>query len=67
LIKFGQNQNLSSPKTFDLLRLLRILDYFLLLTIIRYLLIYLSRYLDQETTKGPFRPSSQAATWYYQS
>jgi len=31
----------------------------------RYLLIYLSRYLDQETTKWPFRSSSQAATCYY--
>jgi len=30
-------------------------------------LIYLSRYLDQETAKGPFRFSSQAATYYYQS
>jgi len=29
--------------------------------------IYLSRYLDQETAKGPFRSSSQAATCYYQS
>jgi len=32
-----------------------------------YVLIYLSRYFDQETTKWPFRPSSQAATCYYQS
>jgi len=32
-----------------------------------YLLIYLSRYLDREIAKGPFRPSSQAATCYYQS
>jgi len=28
---------------------------------------YLSRYLDPETTKGHFRSSSQAATFYYQS
>jgi len=27
----------------------------------------LSRYLDQETAKGPYRSSSQAATCYYQS
>jgi len=27
----------------------------------------LSRYLDQETAKGPFWSSSQAATCYYQS
>jgi len=27
----------------------------------------LSRYLDQETAKGPFRSLSQAATCYYQS
>jgi len=27
----------------------------------------LSRYLDQETAKWPFRSSSQAATCYYQS
>jgi len=34
------------------------------------LLIYLSTYLDQETAKGSFRSSSQAATcypYYYQS
>jgi len=30
-------------------------------------LIYLSRYLDQETAKGPFRSSSPAVTCYYQS
>jgi len=30
-------------------------------------LIYLSRYLDQETAKRPFWSSSQAATCYYQS
>jgi len=30
-------------------------------------LIYLSRYLDQETPKWPFWSSSQAATCYYQS
>jgi len=30
-------------------------------------LIYLSRYLDQETSKLPFRFSGQAATCYYQS
>jgi len=30
-------------------------------------LIKLSRYLDQETAKGPFRSSSQDATCYYQS
>jgi len=30
-------------------------------------LIYLSRYLDQETAKGPFRSSSQAAICYFQS
>jgi len=29
--------------------------------------MYLSRYLDQETAKGPFRSSSQAATCYYLS
>jgi len=28
---------------------------------------YLSSYLDQETTKWPFRSSSQAATCYYQT
>jgi len=28
---------------------------------------YLSRYLDQETAKWPFRSSSQAATFYYQA
>jgi len=33
----------------------------------RQALIYLSRYLDQETAKVPFRSSSQAATCYYQS
>jgi len=27
----------------------------------------LSSYLDQETAKGPFQSSSQAATCYYQS
>jgi len=32
-----------------------------------YLLIYLSRYLDQETAKWIFRSSSQTATCYYQS
>jgi len=32
-----------------------------------YLLIYLSRYLDQETAKWPFRSSSHVATCYYQS
>jgi len=32
-----------------------------------WILIYLSRYLDQETAKGPFRSTSQAATCYYQS
>jgi len=26
----------------------------------------MSRYIDQETAKGPFRSSSQAATSYYQ-
>jgi len=31
------------------------------------LLIYLSRYLNQETATKPFRSSSQAATYYYQS
>jgi len=30
-------------------------------------LAHLSRCLDQETAKGPFRSSSQAATCYYQS
>jgi len=30
-------------------------------------LIYLSRFLDQETAKGPSRYSSQSATCYYQS
>jgi len=30
-------------------------------------LIYLSRYLDQEAAKLPFRSSSQAATCYYRS
>jgi len=30
-------------------------------------LIYLSRFLDQDTAKWPFRSSSQAATCYYQS
>jgi len=30
-------------------------------------IIYLSRYLDQETAKEPFRCSSQAATCYCQS
>jgi len=30
-------------------------------------LIYLLRYLDQETAKWPLRSSSQAATCYYQS
>jgi len=30
-------------------------------------LIYLSRYLDQETAKWPLRSSSQTATCYYQS
>jgi len=29
--------------------------------------IYLSKYLDQETAKRPFRSSSRAATYYYQS
>jgi len=33
----------------------------------RYLLFYLSKYLDQETAKWPFRPSSQAVTCYYES
>jgi len=33
----------------------------------RLVLIYLSRYLDQETAKGPFRSSSQTSTCYYQS
>jgi len=32
-----------------------------------YLLIYLSRYLDQKTANGLFRSSRQAATCYYQS
>jgi len=32
-----------------------------------YLIIYLSRYLDQETEKEPSRSSSQAATCYNQS
>jgi len=32
-----------------------------------YWLIYLSRYLDQDTAKGPFRSSSQIASFYYQS
>jgi len=32
-----------------------------------YLLIYLLRYLDQESVKGPFCSSSQAATSYNQS
>jgi len=31
------------------------------------MLIYLSRYLDQETAKELFRPSSQAVTCYHQS
>jgi len=31
------------------------------------MLIYLSRYLDQEIAKGPFRSSSQAANCDYQS
>jgi len=31
------------------------------------LLIYLSRYLEQETAKGSFRPLGKAATCYYQS
>jgi len=31
------------------------------------LLIYLSRYLDQETAKGPFQSSNQAATCYFLS
>jgi len=30
-------------------------------------LVYLSRYLDQETTKEPFQSSSQSATCYYHS
>jgi len=30
-------------------------------------LIYLSRYFDQETAKGPFRSFDQAATCYYTS
>jgi len=30
-------------------------------------LMYLSRYLDQETAKGSFRSWSQATTCYYQS
>jgi len=29
-------------------------------------LVYLSRYLDKETAKDPFRSSRQAATCYYQ-
>jgi len=29
------------------------------------LLVYLSRYLDQETVKGPFQSSSQAVTCHY--
>jgi len=28
---------------------------------------YLSRYLNQETLKGPYQSSGQAATYYYQS
>jgi len=32
-----------------------------------YLLIYLSRYLDQETEKGTFWSSIQVSTCYYQS
>jgi len=32
-----------------------------------YLLTYFSRYFDQETAKGSFRSSSQAATYYYLS
>jgi len=31
-----------------------------------YLFIYLSRYLNHETVKGPFRSLSQAAACYYQ-
>jgi len=34
---------------------------------LRYILIYLSWYLDQETAKWPFLSSSQATTCYYQS
>jgi len=40
-------------------------DYFV--WYVRYLLIYLSRFLDKDTVKLPFRSSSQAATCYYQS
>jgi len=32
---------------------------------VKYLLIYLSRYFDQETGKKPFQSSSQANTTYY--
>jgi len=35
--------------------------------VLAYLLIYWSRYLDEETVKGSSWSSSQAATCYYQS
>jgi len=42
-------------------------DWYFVFAILLYLLLYLSRYLDQETAKRIVDLPSQAATWYYLS